>query len=385
LTDSNHSLPIADDIQSDKLKLLYDQSYQAVFFSMIASLFYAAIIWPHVNQQHIIIWLSAIFITSSFRLFLFQNYKRSNPQGTDVLKWEQPYLITLIISSLSWGLGAVILTYKQPLLYQLLSYFVLMGMAGAALGVYSSIRYIAITTIASVLLPTTVWFFIQGSRTPVLIALASLLFFASAIRGTKILARTLHQTFQLSNELTQARDTAERLARTDTLTSLNNRRAFKELCNQRILYCQRHQHEVSLLLLDLDFFKNINDQFGHDAGDSALQQLAKILSDTVRSSDICGRIGGEEFAILLSKTGIAEASLVAEKLRLSIERTLIKTPEGEFSITASIGITCGNDSLGSLLKAADKAMYKAKQAGRNRVVCDDSKQVGRVSKLYQSY
>ena len=385
MTDSNQTSPIADNIQSDKLKLLYDQSYQAVFFSMFTSLFYAAIIWPHVNHQHIIIWLSVIFVTSSFRLFLFQNYKRSNPQGTDVLKWEQPYLITLIISSLSWGLGLVVLTYNQPLLYQLISYFILMGMAGAALGVYSSIRYIAITTIISVLLPTTIWFFIQGTRTPVLIALASLLFFASAIRGTKILARTLHQTFQLSNELSQARDIAERLARTDTLTNLNNRRAFKELCNQRILYCQRHQHDVSLLLLDLDSFKNINDQLGHDAGDRALQQLAQILSDTVRSSDICGRIGGEEFALLLSKTDMAEASLVAEKLRLTIERTIINTPEEQFSITASIGVSCGNDSLESLLKAADKAMYKAKQAGRNLVVCDDRKTGQRVSILQKNY
>ena len=382
MIDSSHTSPIADNIQSDKLKLLYEQSYQAVFFSMVTSLLYAVIIWPHVSHQPIVIWLSVIFVTSSFRLFLFQNYKRSNPQGTDVLKWEQPYLITLIISSLTWGLGTVILTYNQPLLYQLITYFVLMGMAGAALGVYSSVRYIAITTIACVLLPTTVWLFIQDSRTTVLIALASLLFFASAIRATKILACTLHQTFQLSNELTLARDIAERLARTDTLTNLNNRRAFKELCNQRIQYCQRQQHPVSLLLLDLDFFKKINDQFGHDAGDSALQQLAEILTDTVRNSDICGRIGGEEFALLLSNTNMGEASLVAEKLKLTIEHTVIKTSEAQFSITASIGVACSNDSLESLLKAADKAMYKAKQSGRNRVVCDDSKPVQRVSQLH---
>jgi len=381
LTDTNNT-PIADNIQCDKLKLLYNQSVQAVFFSVATAFLYAVIIWPQVNHQHIIIWLCIVFVTSSFRLFLFQNYKRSDPQGSDVLKWERPYLITLIISSLTWGIGTVLLTHNQPLLYQLISYFILIGMAGAALGVYSSIRYIAITTIVSVLLPATLWLFIQGTQTTVLIALASSLFFASAIRGTKILAHTLHQTFQLSNELTIARDTAERLARTDMLTGLNNRRAFTDLCNQRLAYCQRHQHPVSLLLLDLDYFKKINDQFGHDAGDSSLQQLAEILSETVRSSDICGRIGGEEFALLLSNTEMAEASLVAEKLKLTIEHSVIKTAEAQFSITASIGVASCHDSLEALLKAADNAMYKAKHSGRNCVICDESKPAQRVTRLH---
>ena len=348
---------------------------------MAASLIYAAIVWSEINHQPLLIWLAIIFVTSSFRLFLFQNYKRSDPQGTDVLKWERPYLITLITSSLAWGLGTVILTYNQSLLYQLITYYILMGMAGAALGVYSSIRYMAITTIVCILLPATIRLFLHGSASTVLTGVATLLFFASAIRGTKILARTLHQTFQLSNELSIARDTAERLARTDMLTSLYNRRAFKELCNQRIDYCQRHQHPVSLLLLDLDYFKKINDRFGHDAGDRALQQLAKILTDAIRSSDICGRIGGEEFAVLLSDTDLAEASLVAEKIKLTIEHTTIKTAETQFSITASIGVAACYDSLESLLRAADKAMYKAKQSGRNQVICDDSKPAQLISQL----
>lgn len=349
---------------------------------MVTAIIYTAIIWPQVDHRAITIWLSIVFVTSSFRLFLFQNYKRSNPQGRDILKWEQPYLITLTISSLVWGLGAVALTHNQPLLYQMLSYYILMGMAGAALGVYSSIRYLTIITIVGVLLPSTIWLFIQGSQTAVLMAIATLLFFASAVRATKILARTLHKTFQLSNELTIARDTAEHLARTDMLTGLKNRRAFTEMSKQRILYCQRHDHPVSLLLLDLDHFKKINDKFGHDAGDCALQQLAEILTDTIRSSDICGRVGGEEFALLLSNTGMSEAHLVAEKIKLTIEHTAIKTAEAQFSITASIGIASGNVALEPLLKLADKAMYKAKQAGRNRIVCDDSNPEQKVSQLH---
>lgn len=242
-----------------------------------------------------------------------------------------------------------------------------MDMPGAALGVYSTIRYMALTTICIIILPATLWLLIQGEKLTILMAIATTLFIGSAIRATKILSLTLHRTFQLTHELSDARDFAEKLAHTDTLTELNNRRAFIGMSRQRILYCQRHKDPVPLLRLDLDHFKSINDRFGHDAGDSTLQQLARILTGSVRSSDICGRIGGEEFAVLLSKSTIQEASLVAEKIRIAVEQSTIKTASTQLSMTVSIGISSANDSLEALLKTADQAMYLAKQAGRNRV------------------
>jgi diguanylate cyclase (GGDEF)-like protein len=358
---------IADDVQADKLKLLYRQSFQAVFISIVVALLYTGIVWSDINRTALIIWLSAIFISTVFRLVLFLTYRRIKPQKPSILKWELPYYTTLIFSSLVWGLGAVLITYNEAFVYQVITFYFLMGMAGGALAVYSSIRYFAISTLAALLIPSSLWFFAQQNQTTLLMAVAATIFFLSAIRSTKILINTLHRTFNLSHELSLARDTAERLARTDALTELNNRRAFTELSEVQIQYCNRYQQPISLLLLDVDYFKKINDQFGHASGDAALQQLSMILKKTVRSSDICGRIGGEEFAILLPHTDLIEATVVAEKIRLSIETTHISFSERDFSMTVSIGVATDIYDLELLLKAADQAMYSAKQAGRNQV------------------
>lgn len=358
---------IANNVQSDKLRLLYQQSFQAVFISGFIASLYAGILWNEINTAALLIWLAAILLSIGIRLNLFISYRKAKPTGSEVLNWELPYAISLIFSSLVWGLGCVLITYSEAMIYQIISFYFLMGMAGGALAVYSSIRYLAILTLAALLIPSTLWFIIQGTNTSLLMALASSVFFLSAIRSTKILVSTLNKTFHLSHELAVARDTAERLARTDTLTELNNRRAFTELSEIQIQYCDRHHNPVSLLLLDIDFFKRVNDFYGHASGDLALKQIASTLKQTVRISDICGRIGGEEFAILFPNTGFNEAITIAEKIRVNIETMEVKTANKSFSMTASIGVATNIYNLEELLKAADKAMYKAKQSGRNQV------------------
>lgn len=356
-------------VQSDKLRLLYHQSFPAVFLSVIAALIFSVIYWPQVDKQTLIVWIAAIFITSLIRLTLFLTYRRINPQGLAVLRWEKPYFYSLFLSSLVWGAGLILITYSEPMLYQVIAYFFLIGMAGSALSVYSAIRYFAISTIAIILWPITVWFFLQGETLTVMMAATTSIFLLSAHRATRILSNTLHRSFTLTHKLRNAKETAERLARTDTLTNINNRRAFTELASLQIQYCRRHQHPVSLLVLDADHFKRINDSYGHASGDLALQHLSRILKKTVRSSDICGRIGGEEFAILLSNSDLTAAASVAENLLRSIAKQPVKTPDHVFSITVSIGVASGDENLERLLINADNAMYQAKNAGRNQVVC----------------
>jgi diguanylate cyclase (GGDEF)-like protein/PAS domain S-box-containing protein len=160
---------------------------------------------------------------------------------------------------------------------------------------------------------------------------------------------------------------------TDSLTGLNNRRGFNEYCSLAIDVACKQGRDSVIAEIDIDHFKNVNDSLGHDAGDEALAHLAGTLQGAFRSGDIIGRLGGEEFAVLIIGAGIETCIAKMEKLREKVASTPIQLTRGsELSITISIGISPTAESCGSnldaMLKLADTALYKAKESGRNRVI-----------------
>ena len=163
----------------------------------------------------------------------------------------------------------------------------------------------------------------------------------------------------------------ERLAMTDELTGLANRRAFFQRGGEEIRRIQRYQSPLSLIMLDIDRFKDINDTYGHAAGDIVLQGIANILQANIRQIDVPARLGGEEFGILLLNTGVADAAKLAERLRLMIEKESYEYQGETMHVTVSIGVTeFGSEmlNLDAILSKADSALYLAKNQGRNRVV-----------------
>lgn len=187
---------------------------------------------------------------------------------------------------------------------------------------------------------------------------------------------TLTLIVLLNKELvrrTKAEDELGRLARTDPLTLLPNRRQFDEVLAREWLTALREGTNISLLMIDADYFKLYNDALGHPAGDTALKLIAERISACVhRPSDLACRIGGEEFAVLLPRTGSAGAMTVGEAIRLSIERLASAHPGSPFgSVTVSVGVTSMRPRKGhesdELLARADRALYEAKEDGRNRI------------------
>ncbi len=168
----------------------------------------------------------------------------------------------------------------------------------------------------------------------------------------------------------RAQQELERLVSTDSLTGLSSRRAFLEQARQEHLEGLNGQSSTALLIMDLDHFKRINDEFGHPVGDEALKAFARICRETLRPDDLIGRMGGEEFAVLLPELSLKTARRLAEDLRVALESATIRLPEAELSLTVSIGLALSDPSdrqFSSLLKRADQALYQAKNAGRNRV------------------
>ena len=161
----------------------------------------------------------------------------------------------------------------------------------------------------------------------------------------------------------------QQLATTDGLTKLCNHRTFQEQLHDHILHSHRYERPLSVLLMDIDHFKNFNDTYGHQIGDEVLRVLANALRASVRTSDIPARYGGEEFVVVLPETDVENAFMMAERIRTTIEKAVIPTQHGDLKVTVSVGAATLNvhaTTQEQLINCADAAMYASKKTGRNR-------------------
>lgn len=178
------------------------------------------------------------------------------------------------------------------------------------------------------------------------------------------------QVAERTRELEAAKQAAEHLARTDELTDLANRRSFFELAELIHEQAKRHRQPYSVVMLDVDHFKPINDTHGHNVGDAVLRVIGDTLGRTIRACDVVGRLGGEEFGVLLPQTQLDGAEQLAERLRLAAAEIAVPLETEEIRLTVSVGVAQwpgDGVTFDDVLSRADAALYRAKQAGRNRV------------------
>nr|HMN61199.1 sensor domain-containing diguanylate cyclase [Anaerolinea sp.] len=169
-------------------------------------------------------------------------------------------------------------------------------------------------------------------------------------------------------------ESLHRLATTDALTGLANRRHLLERAEREFEHARRYFEPISALMLDIDHFKQVNDTYGHAAGDEVLRTVAEVCAAALRKVDVIGRYGGEEFAALLPETRLHDAATVAERLALAVSDLPFDIQGRLLHVTVSVGVAEAQgpgDTLARLIDRADQAMYRAKQAGRNRVVVFD--------------
>ena len=184
------------------------------------------------------------------------------------------------------------------------------------------------------------------------------------IRAATLQGRLAEQV----SDLQEARDHLARLVSTDVLTDVHSRRSWFELGGSEFSRFLRYNRPFSVLVMDLDFFKRVNDTFGHDAGDALLRRFADMLRAECRSSDIIGRLGGEEFALIAPETSLSAAQRVAERIREACRRLVVAVPAGEVRCSCSIGVSetaPDDDGIERVLQRADAALYEAKRSGRD--------------------
>ena len=368
MAEKDQTTRLDDTIRSEQLQLVFAQAPLAIVISPFAAATLAIGIWQVTDHGFTIAWVAVIASIALLRIGLVFAFKRH--RSTLAMRvWERLFTSSFVLGGLCWGVGGWLLL-PEEFAYRAMIFFFLIGMASGAVAVYSIHVWAVMFTILALVLPTTLDFALQDSLQERLMAIAAMLFMIVAYRSLRITNHFVQRSYSLSSELQMAKEHAETLARTDFLTGLNNRRSFYHLCETPFKVARRHGQNLAVILFDIDRFKKINDAYGHAVGDEVLRNLSRIVLETCRDSDVSGRVGGEEFAILLPHTNGESARELAQRLREQMEQSVVRSDRGDVHFTASFGVAqigpeC--ESLEALVATADGAMYQAKKRGRNCV------------------
>lgn len=362
---------IVELVHTDRLHQLFRQSVSAVFGSFLAVLMLCWLCWDRFDHTVIAWWILLLLASAILRVAMFIAYFRSPESDRTPQRWERKYWVTLVLSAGVWGAGALAVMPADDLLAQAVVMLFCVGMSVSAVSCYSAYRYMTVTSICLVLLPCTLWLMLQPSVMQVGLAVAVLVFASFVFSAIRHISNALETAFRLTREMEQAHLVSTRAAQTDELTGLKNRRAFFEDAQHLYGHCKHNRLPLCAVMLDMDHFKHINDTYGHQVGDQVLRQMGTVISRSFRETDVYGRLGGEEFAVLLPDTSIEVALNIAEELIQSIAG-MMTGPVNR--ISASVGVASMNaadNDLHSLMNNADKALYRAKSRGRNQVAVSE--------------
>lgn len=274
----------------------------------------------------------------------------------------------MVYSAFVWNLGAIVGVMYASAPYEFISVVLIMGLITGGAMSLASIIYGYILYFLLMLLPQLFLLSQYSDTTHQAILLLAIVFIPSIIMLAKSINRNLVSHIEDNEALASSVGELHKRAITDGLTEIYNRRHFFETAEHMIELSKREEKAVSLLMLDIDHFKVLNDTYGHQAGDTVLVALAKEIQGMTRSSDIFARVGGEEFALLLYGVSIDEAKKIAQNICTAIEKHTFAYSEKTLDITLSIGVAeIGKEinTLDALHHEADRKLYDAKGCGRN--------------------
>lgn len=378
-------------------------SYGLLYGVIIALLIYNTMIYLSIRRIQYLLYV--LYLASFFVMNLFYTghlFALLQPESTVNTRWLQPFLvfvyastgsaftlsfletrvmfprlfraiITVILAAFFLFLAGILANSAGIIHHVVLNYTLLFSVTMLGLGIATllkglrSARYFILASLATLTGTIVTVLAVQG-----LIPFSELSFRAIEIGiaiDMLLLSLALADQLRISQ---QEKIEAEHMARYDHLTKLYNRRAFIEYAYPLWRTALRYQRPLSLIMMDIDHFKGINDAYGHTMGDRVLETLSDAIRHIARSNDIAARWGGEEFVILLPETDMVQAEKMAERLREFIQSSEIDLEEHKLNITASFGVstlTTGIQSIDTLITKADSALYQAKQEGRNRTVC----------------
>lgn len=382
---------------AERLRLLSQRERNATFTAPLGYLLLAYIQWPVAPHSHVIGWTLLVALADLVSLLCCNHCLTHPPTPEQQRRWLNRQTLAFGMSGLAWGLAKALLYVPGQLSHELTTQLFLCAIGAATLVNFCTFRQVMVTFILTLWVPSVIHFLWVGDTLHVQLGIASVVYiiillqYGWMISGDQVagiqaalenrrLAEKLaaarqateesnHELQRSNEELRLALRTINKLATHDDLTGTFNRRYLMNHLEQDVTRARRHGRPMTLLMLDLDHFKAINDTWGHPVGDAVLQAIAVRLQVALRDSDLLARYGGEEFICLLPDTSVDEAQVLAERLRSRVASVPAVTDPTPILVSVSIGMAefRRDESLESWLARADQALYDAKRQGRNRV------------------
>ncbi len=339
---------------------------------IILSVIFLLIFKDYIPNELLIVWIIAQTI------FIYLRYRNAKTlaiyieqEDSQKIKYQiKVFFGLLVYSSFVWNAGALMGVIYSPAPYEFISLALIMGILTAGTMSLSSIFQAYFFYFFLMLIPQLIMIYQQAGPAHNAVLLLSTIYIPFILMLSRSINRNLITHIEDNEALAISVEKLHRLSITDGLTKVYNRRYFFELSERMISLSKREHKAVSLLMLDIDHFKAINDTYGHQAGDTVLVAFAKKIQDMTRNSDLFARIGGEEFAVLLYDASLEDARAVAQNICNTIAAYDFFDKEQLIDVTVSIGVASMShdvDSLDTLQHNADQRLYKAKESGRNCV------------------
>ena len=348
------------------------QTPKAMFGLVVASSIYVWIYFTFIPFSFLMSW---IFLQIMFTIFRLKNaqtlHKYIQTNNLVQLKKHIVYFyISIVLSAIVWNSAVIAGWMYAPSPYEFISLVMIIGIITAGVLSLASMYYVYITYFFLMIVPQLIIMAMIGDHVHLSVVLFLLIYVPVVVLLTKSIYSNQLSIIDANDSLHESVSELQKLSITDSLTGIHNRRHFFDASNRLISIAKREKIETSLIMIDIDHFKDVNDTYGHQFGDIVLIKMAEEIRKVIREGDVFARVGGEEFAILLHNSSLSDAKLIAQKIRIMIKKTEFTDKETSMNITLSMGVACldsSNKTLENLYKAADERLYEAKESGRDRV------------------
>lgn len=392
---------IAHSVWQERARVINDRLVAGALLSPLGIGLTAWLQSQAVGWRQAMVWVALISAVELLVLFTSHYFKNNRRAQEDPTQWVQALIVCSGLLGLMWGLALWFVWSGQDFMHYITTLGVLVGVSNICMVIMSPVRRAMAAFSLAIMLPALVHLTVIDNPIALQIGVGWIVMLTvqmryatelrdelirqidSSVRNVALLGLLSNASRELASvysemesknaELHQAMGQLNQLVTFDQLTGAYSRRFILEELERQVSVSLRHGQPVSLIMFDLDYFKSINDTYGHAVGDRALLEAAAAAQHQLRDGDMLARIGGEEFLIVLPMTQREAAGLLAERLRVTLAATRVDTGNGEIVLPASFGVAelQSHEDFGAWFRRVDTALYQAKASGRNTLVLAD--------------
>lgn len=354
------------------IQILVDQTPRAMIAMLLVSSAYFWSFMKYIPLPILSTWFLFQILLAAYRFHNARTFKEYllNNDAPNIKRNEILFTISNVFQAMMWTISSILSIIYAPQPFELVTFVMAIGIITAAALSMSSLYKAYLVFFFCMIVPQIIIMSYFGEHQHVALLVFTVIYIPATILLSKAIYNSRLSSIEAHSDLERTVQKLHKLSMIDNLTNIYNRRYFFEMSKNIIRTAGREKADVSLLMLDVDFFKKINDRYGHQAGDFILVNLTKEIEKNIRLNDIFARVGGEEFTILLNNTSLVGAKVIAEKIRKAVEDKTFFFNDVSIQITISIGLSeldTDNQSIEQLYTLADKQLYISKETGRNKV------------------